>query len=92
MQFQKRCVKVSYIDGQKSQYNYTNKTVMRIGGLILNSTRFFPLFESADVLSQPNSSHKPTRHLKHFKNLYDHTFVCAPMVATHALICIPFDL
>ena len=30
---------------------YTNKTVMRIGGLILNSTKFFPLFESADVLT-----------------------------------------
>ena len=28
---------------------YTNKTVIRIGGLILNSTKFFPLFESADV-------------------------------------------
>ena len=36
---------------------YTNKTVMRIGGLILNSTKFFPLFESADVLALPNSSH-----------------------------------
>jgi hypothetical protein len=30
---------------------------MRIGGLILNSTKFFPLFESADVLALPNSSH-----------------------------------
>ena len=36
---------------------YTNKTVMRIGGLILNSTKLFPLFESADVLALPNSSH-----------------------------------
>ena len=36
---------------------YTNKTVMRIGGLILNSTKFFSLFESADVLALPNSSH-----------------------------------
>ena len=36
---------------------YTNKTVMRIGGLILNLTKFFPLFESADVLALPNSSH-----------------------------------
>ena len=36
---------------------YTNKTVMRFGGLILNSTKFFPLFESADVLALPNYSH-----------------------------------
>ena len=36
---------------------YANKTVMRIGGLILNSTKFFPLFESADSLALPNSSH-----------------------------------
>ena len=36
---------------------YTNKTVMRFGGLILNSTKFFPLFESADVLALPNSSY-----------------------------------
>ena len=43
---------------------------MRIGGLILNSTKFFPLFELADVLDQPNSSHYPTRHLKHNVGLY----------------------
>ena len=36
----------------------------------MNSIRFFPLFESADVLSQPNSSHYPTRHLKHKVRLY----------------------
>ena len=36
---------------------YTNQTVMRIWGLNLNSTIFFPLLESADVMDQPNSSH-----------------------------------
>ena len=36
---------------------YTNKTVLKIGGLILNSIKFFPLFESADVLALPNSSY-----------------------------------
>ena len=35
----------------EAQYIINNKTVMRIGGLILNSTKFFPLFESADVLT-----------------------------------------
>ena len=30
---------------------YTNKTVMTIGGLILKSTKFFPLFEPADILT-----------------------------------------
>ena len=47
--------KTSKVVGFLAQY--TNKTVMRIGGLILNSTKFFPLFESADVLALPNSSH-----------------------------------
>ena len=42
-------------DQLKAQY--TNKTVMRIRGLILNSTKFFPLFELADVLALPKSSH-----------------------------------
>ena len=41
----------------ESKAQYTNKTVMRTGGLIFNSTKFFPLFESADVLALPNSSH-----------------------------------
>jgi hypothetical protein len=37
--------------------NTENVAVMKIGGLILNSTKFFPLFESADALALPNSSH-----------------------------------
>ena len=37
---------------------------MRIGGSILNSTRFFPLFETADIANKLNSSVLPTKHLK----------------------------
>ena len=48
--------KAEFKDLDDSEAQYTNKTVMRIGGLILNSTKFFPLFESADVLALPNSS------------------------------------
>ena len=39
------------------EHSVLYKKVMRIEGLIFYSTKFFPSFELADVLAQPNSSH-----------------------------------